>query len=233
MGTDGSVTDNTGGTPYSAGYSYIANSPLVSQITFKQGATTRMTTSKSYDYLNRLTSISSAAAGGTNSFACSYNSANQRTGVTNVDSSKWVYGYDSLGRVTSGKKYWSDGTMVARQQFGHAFDDIGNGTQTQAGGSQSGSGLRTSSYAANNLNQYTSRTVPDAVDIIGTATNIATVTVNDQRPYRKGNYFWEQLTLDSSANPVWADVTNMAVLNNGSSPDITQGPCKGHPLQGS
>ncbi len=41
---------------------YVANSPLVSQITFKQSTTTRMTTTKNYDYLDRLTSISSVPA---------------------------------------------------------------------------------------------------------------------------------------------------------------------------
>ena len=52
-----SVTD---GNDNSATYSYVANSPLVSQITFKQSGLTRMTTTKQWDYLNRLTQISSA-----------------------------------------------------------------------------------------------------------------------------------------------------------------------------
>jgi hypothetical protein len=43
----------------SATYSYLANSPLVEQVVFKQGANTRMTTTKSYDRLNRLSKISS------------------------------------------------------------------------------------------------------------------------------------------------------------------------------
>lgn len=34
--------------------------------------------------------------------------------------------YDTLGQVTSGKKYWSDGTPVAGEQFAYAYDDIGN-----------------------------------------------------------------------------------------------------------
>ena len=40
-------------------YSYLTNSPLVSQIVFKQNGTNRMTTAKTYDNLNRLTLISS------------------------------------------------------------------------------------------------------------------------------------------------------------------------------
>ena len=50
------VTDGT----YSAAYAYLANSPLVSQITLKSNTTLRMTTTKQYDYLNRLLSSSSA-----------------------------------------------------------------------------------------------------------------------------------------------------------------------------
>src|SRR5437660_108661 len=112
--------------------------PLVYQITFKNGGTVRMTTTKTYDFLNRLQSISSAV-----SFSYLLNSANQRRTNTFADSSYWVYNYDSLGQVTSGKKYWSDGTPVAGQQFEYNFDDIGNRRMTRAGGDDTGANLRT------------------------------------------------------------------------------------------
>src|SRR5271157_1306461 len=51
-----SVSDGNGN---SAAYSYLAFSPLVGQIVFKSNTVTRMTTAKQYDYLNRLSSISS------------------------------------------------------------------------------------------------------------------------------------------------------------------------------
>ena len=70
----------------SALYDYIANSPLVNHITFKNGATACMTTTKQYDHLDRLTSISSAGAS-TVSFGYGYNQANQRTGTTLADRS--------------------------------------------------------------------------------------------------------------------------------------------------
>ena len=38
----------------------IANAPLAGQIVFQHSSTTRMTTAKQYDYLNRLISISSS-----------------------------------------------------------------------------------------------------------------------------------------------------------------------------
>ena len=62
--------------------------------------------------------------------------------------------------MTSGKKYWADGTAVAGQQFEYAFDDIGNRTSTKAGGDAAGANLRTATYNMNSLNQYTNRTVP-------------------------------------------------------------------------
>jgi len=54
------VSDGNGNT---VGYTYLANSPLVSQITYQQSGTTRMITTKAYDDLNRLTLISSQPSG--------------------------------------------------------------------------------------------------------------------------------------------------------------------------
>ena len=126
------------------------------------------------------------------------------------------YQYDALGQVTSGKKYWSDGNVVAGEQFGYTFDDIGNRITAQAGGSEFGADLRYANYTVNNLNQYTSRTVPGAVDLIGfRLQNTSTVTVNLQSPYRKNSFYRTQLSLTNAAGAVWQSVTNLAVLNVG------------------
>ena len=80
------MTDGT----YSVGYSYFANSPLVSQIIHKTNTTTRMTTTKQFDYLNRLQSISSLPGGSGQlplAYAYQYNDANQRRTVTSGDGS--------------------------------------------------------------------------------------------------------------------------------------------------
>ena len=205
----------------SAGYSYLANSALVSQITFAQSGTTKMTTAKSYDYLNRLTAISSSTNSVTVASAgYGYNAINQRTSLANADGTYWNYAYDSLGQVTAGTKHWPGGQVVAGQQFGYGFDDIGNRTSTQAGGNEFGASLRNASYTANSLNQYTSRTVPGAVDIIGSATNAATVLVNGQAVYRHGDYYRSELTINNTSAGVWEPVTNTATLNNGTSADI-------------
>jgi RHS repeat-associated protein len=196
-----SVSDGTN----SAAYSYLANSPLVGQIVFKQSGTTRMTTSKQYDYLNRLSAISSTPS---NAFAYQYNAANQRTMNRLWDGSYWRYGYDALGQVISGNKYWVDQTPVAGQQFDYAFDSIGNRTQAQAGGDQNGANLRLANYTNNVLNQITSRGVPGYIDVMGDALATNSVTVNGQTAYRKFEYFRQQLAVTNTSTNVWQMVSN-------------------------
>ena len=216
----------TSGSAY-AGYTYLANSPLVGQIGFTNGSTW-MTTTKQYDYLNRLTQISSVpSASSVLSYSYGYNSANQRTALTCADNSYWVYAYDSLGQVTSGKKYWTDGTPVAGQQFQYQFDTIGNRQTTDAGGDQNGANLRHAVYTpdAGGLNQYASRDVPGYVQTLGTASASANVSLWSTNSLyalasRKGTYFRAELPVNNANGPVWAQLTNLALVPGGSSADV-------------
>jgi YD repeat-containing protein len=113
----------------------------VNYISFKNVAATRMTTTKQYHHLDPLSSISSAIGSLAIGYSYGYNQANQRAGATLADGSYWVYTYDDLGQVVSGKRYWSDATPVVGQQFEYAFDDIGDRTQTRIGGDQNGVNL--------------------------------------------------------------------------------------------
>lgn len=213
--------DPTGNT-LPVGYSYLANSPLVESDFFTNDVAQRMVTTKSYDYLNRLLSISSSPS---SSFKYSYNSANQRTSVTNLDGCYWIYTYDSLGQVTSGKKYWPDHSPVAGQQFEYSFDDIGNRTSTRSRGNGSGGGLQPAAYSANSLNQYDSREVPGYVNITGTAKTNATVSLWTADGFwaqteRHSNYFHGELPANNSIGALWLTITNVAVLRNGTNADI-------------
>ena len=89
----------------------------------------------------------------------------------------------------------------------YGFDDIGNRTQTKASGDQNGWNLRTASYSANSLNQYTSRDVPGYINLLGLSFATNTVTVNGQTAYRKVEYFHKELSVDNSASPVYQSVT--------------------------
>ncbi len=181
-----------------------------------------MVTSKQFDLLNRLTNSSSSV-----SFVYAYNSADQRTRATLADGSYWVYAYDSLGQVVLGKRYWSDGTAVAGQQFEYTFDDIGNRKTAGSGGDhdQYGGALHYGNYLANSLNQYTSRDVPGYVNVIGSAKTNATVSLWTPDGYwaqtsRKADYFRGELPLNNTTGALWLTITNLAVLNNGTNADI-------------
>jgi len=193
-----------GNDTFTASYGYLANSALWGTLTFKQSGAARMTTTRQFDKLNRLLQVSAQPTGAPVSSAISYgytyNDANRRTRATLTDGSYWVYQYDTLGQVISGKKYWSDGTPVAGQQFEYAFDDIGNRTSTKAGGDQAGANLRSATYTATTLNQYTNRTVPGAADVLGIAHPGATLSVNaDSNVYRRGEYFRKELSINNAS----------------------------------
>jgi RHS repeat-associated protein len=200
--------------PFPDDDSFLANSSLVGYITNQQSSTTRMIATKQYDYLNRLLTVSSAPSASGQipvAFNYAYNMANQRTRAGLNDSSGWTYEYDYLGQVTSGKRAWSDGTMVPGEQFQYTFDNIGNRIATLAGGDQNGGSLRSATYTANNLNEYSSRTVPGASDIIGAADVNGAVTVNGQSTYRHGQYYQTALTLTNGSGAIWQSVTNAVV----------------------
>jgi len=206
------VSDGTN----SAEYVYLANANLITNIVFKRTTTTVMTTSRQYDNLDRLTSISTANStnGLISSHSYQYNGANQRIRATLADGSYWEYGYDGLGQVTNAVKKWSDGSLVAGQQFSYGYDSIGNRTSAKSGGDANGLGLRTFSYTANSLNQYTQRTVPGTFDVIGTAESNATVTVNNSSTFRRGTYFWKELAVTNTSAAQYPAVSVVGVKNN-------------------
>src|ERR1051326_8005112 len=103
------------------------------------------------------------------------------------------------GQLISAKHYWPDETPVAGQQFEYAYDDIGNRVQTKAGGDANGAGLQMANYTVNNLNQYTKRDVPGVADIMGIAHPSASVAVNGQSAFRKGEYYETELAFANSS----------------------------------
>lgn len=155
-----------------------------------------MVTTKGYDYLNRLTSIQSQAynssggkVGSAIGAAYQYNSANQRKRADLPDGTFWLYQYDALGQVTSGRRYWADGTEVAGQQFEYGIDDIGNRKTT------GGRASAVSTYTRDYQNKYSQRTVAGTIDILGIANPTANVTVNGNVANRRGEYYHWPLSI--------------------------------------
>jgi len=198
---------------YSATYSYPANSALAGSVTFKQSSTTRMTTRREYDLLNRLRRVEAlSTAANTLGLVLDYqyNQANQRRRIDNGDGTHWAVEYDELGQVVGGKKYWPDGSAAQGQQFEYDFDDIGNRVAHRYGGDATGqsSKLREVSYTANSLNQYTAKANVSVVDLLGLATEGSVVSVNGSTNgvYRRGEYFHRAAT--NTAN-TWPSLTNV------------------------
>ena len=190
----------------------LSNSPLVDHTVLARNGSAVMTNQNTYDFLNRLTRrLSAVASGGGGSaldFNYQHNSAGQRTRVTQLaDGSYWVYGYDALGQLTGANKFFWDGTPVSGQQFGYAFDTIGNRTLALAGGDPAGANLRTNSYTNNSLNQIFTRGVPGYVDVMGWALAANTVSVNGSSAYRKWEYFRQQLAVSNTSAALWTNVT--------------------------
>ena len=195
-----------------AAYGYAANSSLMSSLTMTNSGAAGLVANRVWDRLGRLTSVStraygSGAPGLPFGFEYQYNRANQRTRMKLADGSYWLYQFDALGQVISGKRYWSDGTPVAGQQFEYGFDDIGNREST--GGRASAA----SSYTNNLLNQITGRSVAPYVDVAGVANPTTNVTVSAAgqtfTAARRGDYFHHALSVpNSSAQYPTVEVTS-------------------------
>ena len=138
---------------------------------------------------------------------------NRRTQATLEDGSFWQYGYDDRDEVTSAKRNWSyfsTTTPVSGQQFGYAYDNIGNRLTAAFGGDTNGANLRTVSYVANSLNQYTNIVTPGTKEIIGAALATNGVTVNGGTADRHGEYFHREISVANTNQPVWQNVTTVA-----------------------
>ncbi|WCJ60990.1 hypothetical protein NXS98_07685 [Fontisphaera persica] len=125
----------------------------------------------------------------------------------------WEYQYDYLGQLTNAVRKWADGTLALGQQFAYSYDGIGNRLWAKRDGRQS-------DYVVNNLFQYTSRSVPGYVNILGSAHSAATVTVNHSATSRKGEYYRAELAVANGSGPVWLAVTNVGVRGQGTNPDV-------------
>jgi hypothetical protein len=73
--------------------------PLVNQTTFKQDTTTRMTTTRQRDYLNRLTSVSSSIPP-----SYVYDAANQQACTAKANDAYWI-----SGTLTTDAEFRCDG----------------------------------------------------------------------------------------------------------------------------
>jgi|GEM_PF-1506394 len=146
----------------------------------------------------------------------------------------WNYAYDSKGQVTGAHRKFATEVLAGSQSV-YAYDDIGNRTQLQEGGSSTlGNGLRTTTYAANSLNQYDTITRPQAFEVSGKRTSTsAAITVsgdtlpsNGYQPNGTGLYFRKEVANTPAPVPgdIFEPVTVTQTINNGPTVDLTDDP---------
>ncbi|MEY4940286.1 MAG: hypothetical protein RIQ93_2021, partial [Verrucomicrobiota bacterium] len=180
-----------------AGYTYAANSALVESVSLGSAGAARLVSARTYDRLDRLAAITHTPAGApATSHTYTYNAADLRTRVTRENGGAWSYTYDPLGQVTGAKKVLADNTAVLGRDYAWTFDYIGNRQTAISNGAAS-------IYLTNGLNQYTQRSTPGVIDVVGAATATATVTVAveggpPQTTTRQGEFFHQRITVDNA-----------------------------------
>ena len=134
------------------------------------------------------------------------------------------YGYNGRNEVVSARRTLG-GESVAGFNEDFAYDPIGN--RISSTDYDETGAARTSTYTANNLNQYTARTVPGWASVRGLADADATVAVNGNPAYMVGRavpsapnpddlaYFFGSDDFDNSNSGGFADLEVSAAISDG------------------
>jgi hypothetical protein len=123
-----------------------------------------------------------------------------------------LYGYNARSEVTNavrrqGTDLGNPGDPVAGQSFGYQYDPIGNRTWSRRGD-------YARAYAANQLNQMSSRGVPSVAHLLGSADEDATVTVNGQSVTRQDAYWYKALAVTNTSAPAYERIVIDATWSN-------------------
>jgi len=176
--------------------SFPTSSDAVQTLTFKSGTTTRLTTTRSHDSSDRLDGVThDFGTSQTQTFGVSeFDAMNRRKKIIREDGTRWAFGYNAKGEVTSGirENIASPNTPVPGWSHAYNFDEIGNRNSATTNG-------RVSNYTPNALNQYEDRSIPRAFDVIGKANTAASVTVDANPATRLDEFFFKEITVGSGA----------------------------------
>jgi YD repeat-containing protein len=161
-----------------------------------------LTTERVVDGLGRLSRITQTNGLGVvvASDVYTYDARHRRIKSTRADGNAWNYAYNDRNEVTSGGKANNTGTALAGYQYGYAYDAIGNRDNTTTNG-------RVAYYTANNLNQYASREVPGAIDVLGEAPTDTLVKVNGFSTSRQGTSWSATVPVTNTSGPVYQAIT--------------------------
>ena len=181
-------------------WSYLPNSDLKASLQYPNG----LTASWTYDANNQLLQVRNATPTNVISqFDYTYDAVGRRTAITksgsafgDLSGSIDSYTYNARSELTSARRT-KNGQPIPGFSEDFDYDPIGNrrssSTYNEKGESQ------TSTYEANDLNQYTRRTTPGYAAVRGEADPNATVTVNENPTFRLGSYYFGSDLFDNTA----------------------------------
>jgi RHS repeat-associated protein len=193
-------------------YSWVERLGQVGHIAASNG----MTTTRDFDAMGRLSGITTRDKDGkiVAQHGYEYDALNRRVRGEREDASRWDYGYDNLGQVTSGVRKTADGASIPGFNFQYGFDNIGNRRNATVNG-------RTDSYAPTLLNTYTNKTNSGAFDVVGTAEQGTTLTLEGAIPgapripvTRLNNWFAGAAPADNAAGATLGTAELLAIKKN-------------------
>ncbi|MDD5678394.1 MAG: hypothetical protein PHW60_10455 [Kiritimatiellae bacterium] len=199
-------------------YSYLPNSDLISGLSSVVGHLSSASTRSYEDHRNLLMQIKNQVGSATISqYDYVNDGGGRRTSIKysgsafDVGNSFNLYGYDSRNEVQTADRYWGANANdtsdpVEDQTFAYNYDNIGNRTASLRKNDEM-------DYTANNLNQYTQRTIPGVIDVLGSAETNTTITVNELAASRHGMYWYKGLSVTNDSAAVYQDVNVVGVYS--------------------
>ena len=185
-----------------ATYRYNAATGWNDGVTYSSG----LSSTRTVDALGRLDAITWSAGGSTvSSHDFSINAMNRREAAQRQDGSKWSYGYNDRGEVTSAAKQDHANIPEPGKQFAFAFDGLGNRTSSTVSSLNDNEVLRSTGYTPNELNQYEEITHPSPGWLVlrGSANAEASVTIDGEPPdFTVGLRWFFERSVVNSAGPV-------------------------------
>lgn len=214
-------------------YGYLGQSDVVSSLAGVRSGVTNLVRTLGFGVGLRLSSVSNVTPVST--FAVNYPERDLLGRIKRMDQNdgtSWHYQYNDRGEVTHGQKK-AQGTVFPGLTSSYAYDPIGNRREVGFGGNAAGTNLTTAVYSRNSLNQYTSLSATDPLQIRGSVSTQFVVRVNataltsaetlDEPTDRLGLYWRAQLNFSNQSSAVYAN-TVFLLQNDQNTTQIFPGP---------
>ncbi len=202
----------------SAAYTRRTGTRQIESVTFADSSTTRLTQTRTYDDLHRLTGVTSQNGAPLAASGYTLDVSGRRARTVLADGTWWQYTYDTHGQVTAAERRRTAGAApddsdpaIPGQQFGYAYDGLGNRTAaTQGGGGATADAALT--YTPATSNQYSTVANNRTGIATGSAAPAASVTVNASAAPREGPWWGQSKTTTAGSSAAWLDFSIDATL---------------------